>query len=70
MTRCTLPENHELSLTPCPDCGSLDVEESGDDFDGMVNCSKCGLATYLCYGTKTAIKVWNERINRIYWGVI
>jgi hypothetical protein len=50
-----------LLIAPCPNCQSTDIEDSGNDCDGMVNCNYCGLMTPICYGTKSAIKVWNER---------
>ena len=54
-------------ILPCPNCNSTDVEASGDDFDGMVNCNYCKLETYICYGTNAAIKVWNKRTNIDKW---
>lgn len=54
-------------LTACPNCNSMDIEASGDDFDGMVNCNYCQLETYICYGTNAAIKVWNKRLNTHLW---
>jgi uncharacterized Zn finger protein len=65
--KCNLPENKDLFLCSCPECGSDDVEESGDDFDGVVGCNKCGLMTYHCYGTKAAISVWNKRKKLELW---
>lgn len=64
---CQYPENKDLFLESCPNCSSNDVEESGDDFDGQVTCECCGLSTYVCYGTKNAIRVWNKRINTNKW---
>lgn len=67
MTPCQYPENAGLFLEPCPECQSVRVCESGDDFDGEVSCNDCGLSTYQCYGTKTAINVWNGRLNFKKW---
>ena len=61
---CTLPENKHLSLRPCPICDALTVEESGDNFKGIVTCSNCGQKTPTCNGTKAAIELWNNR-NKI-----
>ena len=52
---------------PCPICNALTVEESGDDFDGDVVCRNCNFATPVCYGTKAAIKLWNDRKNIEDW---
>jgi len=68
--KCSLPENNNLFLTLCPKCSSNNIEESGDDTDGMVNCNDCGLATYYCYGTKAAINVWNKRKNMELWNFL
>ena len=38
MIKCQYPENSELSLMPCPNCGGKNVKEWGDDFDGDVGC--------------------------------
>ena len=65
--KCKLPENQYLILLPCPECDALTVEESGDDFDGDVSCLNCGLLTPLCYGTKAAIRMWNDRKNIEDW---
>lgn len=70
MTPCKYPENGGLFLEPCPNCSSTDVEESGDYCDGEVSCNNCGLYTYVCYGTKNAIRVWNKRINTDKWKFI
>jgi hypothetical protein len=67
MTPCQYPENAGLFLEPCPECQSTHVCESGDDFDGEVSCNDCGLSTYVCYGTKNAINVWNGRLNFKNW---
>ena len=64
---CALPENKHLTLLPCPICNALTVEESGDDFDGDVVCRNCNFATPVCYGTKAAIKLWNDRKNIEDW---
>lgn len=56
-----------LFLIECPNCGSLNIEDSGDDFDGEVNCNYCGLCTGICYGTESAIYIWNNRLKIERW---
>lgn len=51
--------DHGLHIEPCP-CGFLFPEVSGDDFDADVMCPECRRVTPVCYGTKGAIKYWNE----------
>jgi len=60
-----LPESKQL--LPCPRCKSTNVSVSGDDFDGDVGCEDCKLETYVCYGIKNAVNVWNNRINMDRW---
>lgn len=57
----------ELQIDVCPNCNSSDVEESGDDYDGMVNCNYCSLSTPTFTGTKSAINAWNKRAYKDKW---
>lgn len=54
---------HKLTLNPCPNCKSVNIEIGGDDFDGDVMCIDCKLIIPVCYGTKNAILTWNEAEN-------
>lgn len=60
--------HNELFILPCPNCNSTDVEESGDDIDGQVNCNYCTLATPYFHGTRNAIHAWNNRSYNDDWG--
>jgi hypothetical protein len=59
-----------IQLEPCPYCTGTNIEVGGDDFDGDVCCNDCLLCTYVCYGTRNAIRVWNGRIRIAEWGFL
>jgi hypothetical protein len=55
--------DHRLHIEPCK-CGNPHPVVSGDDFDADIYCEKCYRITPNCYGTRGAIKYWNEnRLN-------
>lgn len=62
-------KRHKLTLFPCPKCNSQNLEIGGDDSDGDVICHNCGLITPVCYGTKSAISIWNKRDNWQNWSI-
>jgi hypothetical protein len=57
-------------LEPCPHCTGNNIQVEGDDFDGDVFCNDCKLCTYVCYGTRNAIRVWNGRIRIKEWSFL
>lgn len=64
---CFYPENEGLTLSPCPRCGSSNVREFGDDFDGDVGCEDCDLTCPTCNGTHSAVAYWNACVKDGRW---
>lgn len=60
-------EQNLSEIFPCPSCKSSNTVASGDDCDGMVNCEDCSLSTPICYGTKSAILIWNAQTFMEQW---
>jgi hypothetical protein len=57
----------ELTLAPCANCNSANVQDGGDDFDADVICNDCRLITPVFLGTRNAINAWNDRLYMDQW---
>jgi Lar family restriction alleviation protein len=49
---------------PCPFCGSLNLETTGDDNNDWITCEACGAEGPVAYNLTEAWRLWDERYVR------